>query len=99
MQFYEMDQKQSEASQYRRIILPLLILTFLLFMAIYSFRLLFNVSVSNVTEAGEDRISNIAAQLTNYMDTTMSVLWATALSWIRTGCSSGIRTKRNGVAF
>ncbi len=78
MQFYEMDQKQSEASQYRRIILPLLILTFLLFMAIYSFRLLFNASVSNVTEAGEDRISNIAAQLTNYMDTTMSVLWVTA---------------------
>ncbi|MCR4685696.1 MAG: response regulator [Lachnospiraceae bacterium] len=78
MQFYEMDQRQSESSQYRRIILPLLILTFLLFMAIYSFRLLFNASVSNVTEAGEDRISNIAAQLTNYMDTTMSVLWVTA---------------------
>ncbi len=78
MQFYEMDQKQSESSQYRRIILPLLILTFLLFMAIYSFRLLFNASVANVTEAGEDRIANVAAQLTNYMDTTMSVLWVTA---------------------
>lgn len=99
MQFYEMDQRQSESSQYRRIILPLLILTFLLFMAIYSFRLLFNASVSNVTEAGEDRISNIAAQLTNYMDTTMSELWATALSWIITGCSSGIRTKRDGAVI
>ena len=87
----ELDQRQSESSQYRRIILPILILTFLVFMALYSLRLLYDASVSNVREIGEDRITGVASGLKDYLDTSMSVLWVTADSvdhMVRTGRSN-----------
>ena len=68
-----------EKSGRNRLILPLIvILIFMVFMVIYTTRLLYRVAVSNVREVGEDRISNVASQLENYLYTTKSVLWVTA---------------------
>ena len=62
-----------------RLIIPLfLILIFMIIMSVYTSRQLKNVSVSNITEVGEDRIDSVSAQLENYLYTTKSVTWVTA---------------------
>ena len=67
-----------EKNQYRLIFPLIIILLFMIFMVVYTTRLLYKASVSNVREVGEDRISSVATQLENYLDTTKSVLWVTA---------------------
>ena len=62
-----------------RLILPVLfILVSMVFMLYYTSRLFNRVTVSNLREAGQDRISSVAAELENYLYTTKSVLWVTA---------------------
>jgi len=57
-----------------------LVITFILMvlLIIYTSRLFYRISVSNIYEVGEDKISGISASLGNYLDTTKSVLWVTA---------------------
>ena len=57
-----------------------LIITFILMvlLVLYSSALFYRISVENVYEVGEDKISGIAANLEAYLDTTKTVLWASA---------------------
>ena len=61
------------------LIIPLvIILCLMVAMVIYTSNAISRVSVSNIQEVGEDKISGVAAQLENYLDTSKSVLWVTA---------------------
>ena len=57
-----------------------LVITFLLMVlvVVYTSALFYRISVANVYEAGEDKLSSVTANLDNYIDTTKSVLWVTA---------------------
>lgn len=60
---------------------------------VYTSALFYRISVSNVYEVGQDKISGLAASLGNYLDTTKSVLWVTADSvdyMVRNGASDDI---------
>ena len=62
-----------------RLLVPLLIiLGLMVFMVLYTTRVIQDVAVSNIQEVGEDRISSVAAQLDNYLERTRSALWVTA---------------------
>lgn len=72
---------ESTAKGTRRnnLIIPLvIILCLMVAMVIYTSNAISRVSVSNIQEVGEDKISGVAAQLENYLDTSISVLWVTA---------------------
>ena len=59
--------------------IPLLIIFFLMvFMVLYTSRVINSVAVSNIQEVGEDKISIVAAELNNYLERTRSALWVTA---------------------
>jgi len=45
---------------------------------IYTSRLFYRISVSNIYEVGTDKITGVSATLENYLDTAKSVLWVTA---------------------
>ena len=61
------------------LIIPLvIILCLMVAMVLYTSNAISRVSVSNIQEVGEDKISGVAAQLENYLDTATSVLWVTA---------------------
>ena len=61
------------------LIIPLLvILCLMIAMVIYTSRAINRVSVANIQEVGEDRISGVSARLENYLETAKSVLWVTA---------------------
>lgn len=47
-------------------------------MVIYTSRMFYRISVSNIYEVGTDKISALSANLDNYLDTAKSVLWVTA---------------------
>ncbi|MBR4200649.1 MAG: hypothetical protein IKQ91_05170, partial [Oscillospiraceae bacterium] len=71
--------------------LPLAI-TFILMVLVvtYTSALFYRISVSNVYEVGQDKITGLSANLGNYLDTTKSVLWVTADSvdyMVRNGAS------------
>ncbi|MBR1741209.1 MAG: response regulator, partial [Lachnospiraceae bacterium] len=57
-----------------------LFVTFVLMtcVVIYTSRLFYRISVTNIYEAGDDKITGVAASLENYLDTAKSVLWVTA---------------------
>ena len=57
-----------------------LVITFILMVlvVIYTSASFYRISVSNIYEAGEDKISTLSASLGNYLDTAKSVLWVTA---------------------
>ena len=57
-----------------------LIITFVLMvlMVTYTSALFYKISVSNVHEVGNDKITSLSANLGNYLDTTKSVLWVNA---------------------
>ena len=59
--------------------LPLAI-TFILMVLVvwYTSVIFYRISVSNLYEVGNDKISGVSAALGNYLDTTKSVLWVTA---------------------
>ena len=61
------------------VILTLLFI-FLMMVAVvvYTTRLFLRISVSNIYEVGEDKISGLAVKMENYLDTAKSVLWVTA---------------------
>ena len=56
----------------------LIILCLMVAMVLYTSRVINKVSVANIQEVGEDKISGVTAQLENYLDTTKSLLWVTA---------------------
>ena len=61
------------------LILPLAItLVLMVLVVIYTSRLIYRISVSNIYEVGDDKISALSASLGNYIDTTKSVVWVTA---------------------
>ncbi|MCR5565573.1 MAG: response regulator [Clostridiales bacterium] len=61
------------------LIIPLLIILCLMTgMVIYTSGIINNISVANIQEAGEDKLSGVTAQLENYLDTTLNALWITA---------------------
>ena len=62
-----------------KLFVPLLIiLGLMVFMVLYTTRVIQDVAVSNIQEVGEDRISSVAAQLENYLERTRTALWVTA---------------------
>ena len=61
------------------LIIPLLIILCLMVgMVLYTSRIINDISVANIQEAGEDKLSGVTAQLENYLDTTLNALWVTA---------------------
>ena len=66
-------------SRRNNLIIPLLIILCLMVaMILYTSRIINRVSVANIQEVGEDKISGVTAQLENYLDTAKSLLWVTA---------------------
>ena len=61
------------------LLLPLSTTFILMVLAvIYTSALFYRISVSNVYEVGADKVSGISASLGDYLNTTKSVLWASA---------------------
>ena len=61
------------------LIIPLLIILCLMVgMVLYTSGIINEISVANIQEAGEDKLSGVTAQLENYLDTTLNALWVTA---------------------
>ena len=59
--------------------LPLAItLVLMVLVVMYTSRLFYRISVSNIYEVGSDKIAGLSANLGNYLDTTRSVVWVTA---------------------
>ena len=56
----------------------LVIFSLMILVIVYTTRLFLRVSVSNINEVGEDKVSGLAVMLENYLDTAKSVLWVTA---------------------
>ena len=53
-------------------------LILMVLLVIYTSRMFYRITVANIYEAGEDKISGVSASLGNYMDTAKSVMWVTA---------------------
>ena len=71
--------KENKGTRRNNLIIPLLIILCLMVaMVIYTSRIINRVSVANIQEVGEDKISGVTAQLENYLDRAKSVLWVTA---------------------
>ena len=62
----------------RRVIPMALVFVLMVLMVIYSTRAISNVSVENIHEVGQDRISAAAAELENYLQVGKATLWVTA---------------------
>ena len=61
------------------LIIPLmLILCLMILMVLYTSRVINEVTISNLHEMGEDRISSVEAELINYLDSNKSVVRVTA---------------------
>ena len=61
------------------LIIPLLlILCLMILMVLYTSRVINEVTISNLHEMGEDRISSVEAELVNYLDSNKSVVRVTA---------------------
>jgi signal transduction histidine kinase/FixJ family two-component response regulator/HPt (histidine-containing phosphotransfer) domain-containing protein len=61
------------------LIIPLLlILCLMILMVLYTSRVINEVTISNLHEVGEDRISSVEAELVNYLDSNKSVVRVTA---------------------
>ena len=70
---------ENKGTRRNNLIIPLLIILCLMVaMVIYTSRIINRVSVANIQEVGEDKISGVTAQLENYLDRAKSVLWVTA---------------------
>ena len=64
--------------QINPVIPMLIILALMVGMVLYTSGIINDISVANIQEAGEDKLSGVTAQLENYLDTTMNALWITA---------------------
>ena len=62
----------------KRLVPIALIFVLMVCMVIYTTRMIDRVSVVNIREVGEDRISAAAAELENYLGTAKSTLWVSA---------------------
>ena len=61
------------------LLVPMLVIFLLMvFMVLYTSRVINGVAATNIREVGEDRISASAARLENYLEMTRSALWVTA---------------------
>ncbi len=78
----ERDKKIKEIIHLKKrysMIFPLtLIFIFMICMVVYTARLLYDASVAHVREIGTDKVSNVASELGDYLDTARSVLWVSA---------------------
>ncbi|MBP5261793.1 MAG: response regulator [Clostridiales bacterium] len=73
-----MDKNKDSKSQAHLIVPLVIIFCLMVIMVIYTSRVLRKVAVANITEVGDDKITNVAELTENYLDTAMSVLWVTA---------------------
>ena len=71
-------EKAVDIPRVKRLLPILLIFLLMVCMVVYTTRAISNVSVANIREVGEDRISSAAAELENYLGTAKSTLWVTA---------------------
>ncbi|MBQ4436827.1 MAG: hypothetical protein II879_12155, partial [Clostridia bacterium] len=69
---------QTRKRRNKQLVPLLIILGLMVFMVLYTTRVIQDVAVSNIQEVGEDKISSVAAQLDNYLERTRSALWVTA---------------------
>ena len=59
--------------------IPLIIIFFLMVvMVTYTSQVVRRVTVNNIHEVGDDKLTGVAAQIENYMETTKGILWVTA---------------------
>ena len=73
------EKKSMKKKSRLNLVLPLAItLVLMVLVVIYTSRLFYRISVSNIYEVGGDKISGLSASLGNYIDTTKSVVWVTA---------------------
>jgi len=81
-----------ETKRRNNLIIPLLlILALMIIMVVYTSQVINNVTVVNLHEIGEDKISGVEAKLVNYLDSNKSVLRVTADTvdhMVRTGSTS-----------
>ena len=73
-----MNAKNSRRRRFYLLLPMIIILCLMVVMEVYTSRIIRNVATANIHEVGEDRISNVAAQLENYLEMTRSALWVTA---------------------
>ena len=74
----ELQGRKKKKSRFN-LLVPMIIIFFLMVMMVmYTSRTIQGVAVANVQEVGEDRITNVTAQLENYLEMTKGVLWVTA---------------------
>ena len=85
-------EKKQKKSMFH-VLFPLVVIFCLMtIMVYYTTHVIRKVAVSNVKEVGEDRISGVAAQMENYLETTKSVVWVTA-DTVDHMCNNGASTK------
>ena len=81
-----------ETKRRNNLIIPLLlILALMIIMVVYTSQVINNVTIVNLHEIGEDKISGVEAKLVNYLDSNKSVLRVTADTvdhMVRTGSTS-----------
>jgi len=70
--------EQPLPGRFKRLAPMLLIFLLMIGMVLYTTHMISDVSVANIQEVGEDRISASAAELENYLGTAKSTLWVTA---------------------
>ena len=73
-----MNEKNSGRRRFNRVLPMIVILCLMVVMEVYTSIAIRSVATANIHEVGEDRISNVAAQLENYLEMTKSALWVTA---------------------
>ena len=73
-----MNEKNSGRRRFYRVLPMIVILCLMVVMEVYTSIAIRSVATANIHEVGEDRISNVAAQLENYLEMTKSALWVTA---------------------
>ena len=73
-----MNSKQNKSRRFNLLLPVIIIFCLMVVMVAYTTRVIWNVAVANIYEVGEDRITNVAARLENYLDMTKSTLWVTA---------------------
>ena len=73
-----MNSKQNKSRRFNLLLPVIIIFCLMVVMVAYTTRVIWNVAVANIYEVGEDRITNVAARLENYLEMTKSTLWVTA---------------------
>ena len=78
MRSTQKDEGKETTGRSKLLIPMLLIFLLMVFMVLYTSHVLNDVSIANLHEVGEDRISSSAVELENYLESAKSSLWVTA---------------------